>query len=313
MDIPLSLPQSWLDNSKPGVISTLGEPCEPFGELSFFKMIDVFYDKAYALDEDGATSFILNGITELSELRAAVLACRQFEKPVIVILGIDSDADETIGGKELGYLITLQSLGITAIGFEMDPGSDPAEVRDITEEIMKFSSIPIYVKLDESNAYPVAIKKYEKYSKVVFDCAGLDGQRLEAVNKIISELSPVDTQPEDTSFVAANHLQAFFLNPEHITFSPPIDIECDMADELIDFDDEVYDVINVEINFHDDGFRLSQNLHWLELPVMFTAQTAEDLRMALYYYNGRALVDSKCPVDKESLREISDYFGAIVY
>ena len=83
---------------------------------------------------------------------------------------------------------------------------------------MKFSSIPIYVKLDESNAYPVAIKKYEKYSKVVFDCAGLDGQRLEAVNKIISELSPVDTQPEDTSFVAANHLQAFFLNPEHITF-----------------------------------------------------------------------------------------------
>ena len=110
MDIPLSLPQSWLDNSKPGVISTLGEPCEPFGELSFFKMIDVFYDKAYALDEDGATSFILNGITELSELRAAVLACRQFEKPVIVILGIDSDADETIAVKSLVTLSPFKAL-----------------------------------------------------------------------------------------------------------------------------------------------------------------------------------------------------------
>ena len=62
MDIPLPLPRLWGENTNPAVITTIGEPCEPFGELSFFKMIDVFYDKAYALDEDGATSFLLKGI-----------------------------------------------------------------------------------------------------------------------------------------------------------------------------------------------------------------------------------------------------------
>ena len=313
MDIPLPLPQMWLTNDKPGVISTLGEPCEPFGELSFFKMIDVFHDKAYTLDEEGATSFILRGINELSELRAAALACRQFEKPVIVILSLDAEADETIGGKELGYLITLQNLGISAIGFEAESEILDEKIMEIAAEIMKFSSIPLYVKLNEHNAYPVRIKSFSNFNAVVFDCTGLDGQRLETVGKVTSEFEVKGSEAEDTSFVAANHLQAFFLNPEHITFSPPIDIECDMADELIDFDDEVYDVINVEINLHDDAFRLSQNLHWLELPVMFTAQTAEDLRMALYYYNGRALVDSKCPIEDDELEEMCRFFGAILY
>lgn len=313
MDIPLPLPRLWGENTKPAGISTLGEPCEPFGELSFFKMIDVFYDKAYVFDEGGATSFVLSGITELSELRAAVLACRQFDKPVIAVLEIDSEADETAGGKELGYLVTLQNLGLSAIGFDVTPESDPEEVRRIAQEIMRYSKIPLYVRLDGENAYPVFLRKFQDCRSVVFDCSALDENRFEAVNKVVSEFAPPKTGGGDDSFVAANHRQAFFLNPEHITFSPAIDIECDMAEELIDFDDEAYDVIAVEINSHDDGFHLSQNLHWLELPVMFRAQTEEALRMALCYYNGRALVDSECFIDDGNLRKIAGEYGAIVY
>ena len=313
MDSPIPLPRLWSENNKPGIITTLGEPCEPFGELSFFKMIDVFYDKAYALEEEGATAFVLKGISELSELRAAVLACRKFEKPVIAVLDIDSDTEETSGGKELGYLITLENLGLDAVGFSVIDERERAETLDVVKYILKYLNIPLYISLNENNAFLGYLKNFEEVKNVVFDCSLLDKNRVEAVKKYLSEMEFSASETEDTSFVAANHLQAFFLNPEHITLSQPIDIQCDMADELIDFDDEVYDVITVEINTHDDGFHLSQNLHWLELPVMFRADTEEALRMALCYYNGRALVDSTCSIDEENLREICDEFGAIIY
>lgn len=313
MDSPIPLPRLWSENKNPAIITTLGEPCEPFGELSFFKMIDVFYDKAYALDEEGATAFILKGINELSELRAALLACRKFEKPVIAVLDIDSDTDETSGGKELGYLITLQNLGLDAVGFSVIDESEAEETLDVVKYIMGYAQIPLYVCLNEKNAYLSYMKSFEGVSRVVFDCSELSENRVEAVKKYLSEMKAEVREEEDTSFVAANHLQAFFLNPEHLTLSHTIDIECDMADELIDFDDEFFDVIAVEINSHDDGFHLSQNLHWLELPVMFRADTIEALRMALCYYNGRALVDSTCSIDDEDLEEICHEFGAIIY
>lgn len=313
MDIPLPLPRLWGENTNPAVITTIGEPCEPFGELSFFKMIDVFYDKAYALDEDGATSFVLKGITELSELRAAVLACRKFDKPVVVILDIDADTDETLGGKELGYLITLQNLGIDAVGFSLIDESEREETLEVVKYIMGYAEVPLYVSLNENNAFYTYVKSFEAFADVVFDCTRLSENALEAVRNYVSQMSFLKPEKESTAFVAANHLQAFFLNPEHLTLSPEIDIECDMAEELIDFDDESFDVITVLLNAHDDGFHLSQNLHWLELPVMFRAETEEALRMALCYYNGRALVDSTCSLDEEFLKDICEEYGAILY
>lgn len=313
MDIPLPLPRLWGENTNPAVITTIGEPCEPFGELSFFKMIDVFYDKAYALDVEGATSFLLKGISELSELRAAVLACRKFDKPVVVILDIDADTDETLGGKELGYLITLQKLGIDAVGFSVIDEDEREETLEVVRYIMDYAEVPLYVSLNENNAFYTYVKGFEVFSDVVFDCTRLSENALEAVRNYVSQMSFLKPEKERTAFVAANHLQAFFLNPEHLTLSPEIDIECDMAEELIDFDDESFDVITVLLNAHDDGFHLSQNLHWLELPVMFRAETEEALRMALCYYNGRALVDSTCSLDEEFLKDICEEYGAILY
>lgn len=316
MDIPIQMPQILGADFKPAEISTLGEPCEPFGELSFFKMMDVFFNKAYAFEEDGANAFLLKDITELFELRAAVLACRRLEVPVIPILNIDSDTEENVFGKELGYLITLQSLNISAIGFEVNPDSDLDDVYYIVKDILKFSEVPLYIKLTDkmdSGNLPLKIKRFLDLCQVTFDCSGLSDEKVQIVKEAIEKYAPVDREKEDTSMVAANHVQAFFLNPEQITLSPAIDIGYDMAEELLDFDDELYNVITVEINTHDDGFYLSQNLHWLELPVMFKADTEEALRMALCYYHGRALVDSTSLIDSENIKSLAKEFGAIMY
>ncbi len=298
-----------------GELSSLGEPCEPFGELSFFKMIDVFYDKAYALDEEGCDGFLLEDMESLTELRAAVIACRRLEKPVAVMLEIKDEDCDTMGGIALAWLITLQEMGVCSFGIKAAEDCPRQVAEDLCSQLYPYAKVPIFARLEAGKVIVSDIRRLISLGVGGFDCRGVSPAELDIVRIELdrADLESKKAEKEDTSFVAANDRQAFFLNPENITFSPQIDIECDMADELVDFEDEAFDCISVLITTHDDGFRFSQNVHFLGLPIMFSAQSEETLRMALEYYNGRALVDSQCGIDADRLSRIASEFGAIIY
>lgn len=299
---------------KTGEITTLGEPCEPFGELSFFKMIDVFYDKAYALSEDGCELFVLEGMSSLAELRAASLACRRLEKPIVVMLDAGITDSDSMGGSELAFLITLQQLGISAFGLKPSHDCKNDEVAGLFRQLYPYASIPLYAKLPTGKVLFGEVRELISSGAEGFDCRELGPAEQEIIR---IELEKAENAPkrakEDISFIAANEEQAFFLSHDSITFSPQIDVEYDMAGELVDFEDESYDCISLLISAHDDGFHFGQNMHFLTRPIMFTTDSPEALRMALHYYNGRALIDSQCAIDPDNLSEIAEEFGAIIY
>lgn len=315
MDTHLRLPEVICAEQNPGVISALGEPCEPFGELSFTKMMDVFSDKAYALEREGAKSFLLEDMCSLTELRAAVLACRERGLPVLAMITADDEDSEAQGGKALAKLVCLQELGIAAFGVR-DGGCGEDFLAELCREMYPFARVPLYARLsaaDMGEHLPERLKKLMDCGVESFGCLDFDTEQTERVRQVVQNYHPVLPEKQDTDFVAANEEQAFFLNPENMECSPAIDIEFDMADELIDFKDESYDVITVELKTHDDGFHFAQNGHFLKLPVLLRAQQPEVLRTALLYYNGRALLDSNSPVEREALDELAEEFGAIVY
>lgn len=309
------LPQLLTSEQNIGEISTLGEPCEPFGELSFFKMIDVFYDKAYALSEEGCELFLLEGMDSLAELRAAALACRRLEKPIVVLLDAKDDDSDSMGGSELAYLITLQQLGISAFGVKSTTDCPSSEIAGLFKQLYPYATVPLFAKLKAGKVLFSEVRELISSGAGGFDCreitpAEQEVARIELAKAVSEDMSD---RKEDISFIAANEEQAFFLSPESITFSPTIDVECDMAGELVDFEDEAYDCISLLISAHDDGFHFGQNMHFLTRPIMFSTDSAEILRMALHYYNGRALVDSKCGIDGDTLSDIAGEFGAIIY
>lgn len=305
-------PRSLTGEQTIGELTTLGEPCEPFGELSFFKMIDVFYDKAYALDEEGAEAFLLEGMDTMAEIRAAVLACRRLEKPIMVMLDVKDEDIDTMGGRELAYLISLQDIGVSAFGLRSEDGEC---LKELLKQLYPYSRIPLFVRPEAGKVIANEIRQFIACGVEMFDCRGISPaeQQVVKVETDRANFESMRSRKEDISFIAANEEQAFFLNPERISFSPQIDIECDMASELVDFEDESFDVISILIETFDDGFRFSQNMHYLSRPIMFSTTNAEALRMALQYYNGRALVDAKCGIEENELKEIADEFGAIVY
>lgn len=296
-----------------GELSSLGEPCEPFGELSFFKMIDVFYDKAHALDGDGCSAFLLEDMASLAELRAAVIACRRFGKPIAVMLSADGGDYGDRQSRELAWMITLQKMGVRAFGIKSSEGIDRLE--ELFRDLYPYAESVLFARLEHGNVKVSHLRRLIACGAECFDCRGISPAELEVVGIELkrADFGALLSEKEDTSFIAANDRQAFFLNPENITFSPQIDIECDMAEELVDFEDEAYDCISILITEHDDGFRFSQNVHFLTVPIIFSTSVEEALHMALEYYNGRALVDSRCGINEERLKAIADEFGAIVY
>lgn len=302
-------------NTSVGELSTLGEPCEPFGELSFYKMIDVFYDKAYALDEEGCEIFLIEGMDSLAEIRAAVFACRRLEKPIMVMLEVKDEDHDSLGGRELAFLISLQEMGVSAFGIKPSQDCPQEEIELLYKQLYPYATIPFFARLRAGKVIYSEIRRLMSLGVECFDCREITGAELDVLKIELSRgnFTSMLSLKEDISFIAANEQQAFFLNPENVTVSPQIDIECDMADELVDFDDESYDIISVLVSTHDDGFRFSQNVHYIDLPIMFSAGDTETLEMALQYYHGRAIVDSQCGIDRKELKELAKKYGAIVY
>lgn len=298
-----------------GELSTLGEPCEPFGELSFYKMIDVFYDKAYALDEEGCEMFLIEGMDSLSEIRAAVFACRRLEKPIMVMLEVKDEEQDSLGGRELAFLVSLQEMGVSAFGIKPSENSSAEDIEILYRQLYPYATIPFFARLKAGRVMYSEIRRLMSLGVECFDCREITGAELDVMKIEVAkaDFNAMLSLKEDISFIAANEQQAFFLSPENVSVSPQIDIECDMADELVDFEDETYDIISVLVTTHDDGFRFSQNVHYIDLPIMFSAGDTETLEMALQYYHGRAIIDSQCGIDRKDLKELAKKYGAIIY
>ncbi len=314
-DSRLSVPRLINESLNVGVLTTLGELCEPFGELSFYKMRDVFYDKAYEMNEEGTELFLIEDMEELSEIRAAVLACRKLKKPIIVMLKVKDEELDSLGGRELAYLISLQDLGLSAFGIKPFDGCPAEDMERLYKQLYPYAKIPIFTRLSAGKVMYSEIKKLLSLGVECFDCREISRAEQDVVSVELkkADFTSMLSLKEDISFIAANEEQAFFLNPESVSVSQQIDIECDMADELVDFEDESFDIINILVTTHDDGFRFSQNVHYISLPIMFSARDEDTLRMALEYYHGRAIIDSQCGIDRKELKELAKEFGAIIY
>ena len=111
---------------------------------------------------------------------------------------------------------------------------------------------------------------------------------------------------------AAGEKQVFYLDGG-IEFSDPILCQSDMADEIIQLEHQGEEAICVQPETADDGYNISlNNANLTMLPVVFLSDDEEALDNALFYYNGRAMVDSRSLIPEERLEEIAGRYGAVV-
>lgn len=324
----VSISRSAVNNSVliGGDMSPTGFFIEPFGEISFSEILDIYKEQAAALKNSGVNFILCETMMSLWECRAALIAAKETELPVFVTVTIDDHGRTVSGSDVLSCLITLQAMGADAFGINCSQGPDA--MLPFISLLRQHAKIPIIAKPNAGIPNPQSPSGYDLSPKemaskigllldagasIVGGCCGTTPEHIKELRAVVDSFRTPAAEPvEEDIVIAANETDTFFIS-EIAEISPPISCEIDMSDALIDIADEGYDIILINIATPDDAYHFGLNAHMAKLPVMFNAADAESLDNALKFYQGRALVDSKCDIDEESVRKIAEKYGAVIY
>lgn len=126
-------------------IGPIGELVEPMGKLTFDEAYEIFKRQVIQGVKSGADLILIETMTDLYETKAAVLAAKENSSlPVIATMSFEQDHRTFTGCLPSSMAITLQGLGVDALGINCSLG--PSEIYPIVEELMKYTDIPVLVQ-----------------------------------------------------------------------------------------------------------------------------------------------------------------------
>lgn len=284
-----------------GLITPSRLICEPYGETSFTELIDEFAEKAFALKKTGVCGFLICGMETLWEARGAVLGCLKTSLPIYVVFKTGDDGITENDCPAVGAMITLQELGIAGFGISSDNRAE------IIAELAAYAKVPLIAAKSGFTAEEIA----DACTAGATIFAGDFKDEDVPPETCITNAPIPEEQPEE--ILLAGEISAYFLTPDNIESSEPIECSVDMSDELLELSDTSLDVITVQVNTADDAYHFGLNAHMAALPVMFRSDSPIALKAALLCYHGRAMIDSNCEIDEDTLNEIAKKYGAVIY
>ncbi len=126
-------------------IGPIGQLLEPLGTLSFDEAYDTFREMAEAGAEAGADLIVLETMSDLTEVKAAVLAAKEHtDLPVWVTMTFEATGRTFLGVTVAAMALTLTGLGVDALGFNCSLG--PKELLPLAEELRQWTSLPLILK-----------------------------------------------------------------------------------------------------------------------------------------------------------------------
>lgn len=297
-----------------GTVGPSGLFVPPHGESDFDDIYDGYREQIRALDEAGADFLLLDGLSSLSDLRAALLAARTTGLPVITLMSVDSDGHTMTGGSLLPELITLQAMGADAVGL-----SCPAEP-ELAEQFRRaqqHAAVPFAVRLETGSLSPrelaeAAVPFLKAGVRILGTGIGAGPEHVAALAALMKEFGPSELPEEPDCDAAAIESEAFFLGDD-IVLSEPIRCTSSLADDLIDLDDEQVTAALVDVTGMDDAVLLGAAGGMTRLPIAVHADSPTVLDAALRYFQGRLIVDSDCQIERETLEPLAAKYGAVIY
>lgn len=191
-------------------IGPLGEMMEPSGPLKFETAYETFKEIIIAGASQGADLIIFETMTDLYELKAAILAASEnSDLPILTTMTFEANGRTFTGVPPVCFAKLADRLGVTALGVNCSLG--PVELYPIVEELSKHTNLPLIVKANAGLPDPVT-GKYDLTSEVFADamsklsnlgvkyfggCCGTDPVYISEMKNAISDLvyTP-NTNPE---------------------------------------------------------------------------------------------------------------------
>ena len=126
-------------------IGPIGELLEPMGTLSFENAYELYREMVVCGECSGADLIVFETMTDLYEVKAAVLAAKENTKlPVFVTMTFEENGRTFTGCTIESMACTLEGLGVDAIGINCSLG--PKEIFPFAEQLSRRTSLPLIIK-----------------------------------------------------------------------------------------------------------------------------------------------------------------------
>ena len=311
-----------------GNLSTAGITLGPESERTFSELMGAYTEQAEALKAAGADYFLIETMTSLTDIRAAVLACRKQQLPILACVTVDENGITASGTSALTCLVVLQELGASAFG--LNCSLSPAEMAPIFEELSAFTKIPLIAQpaasmpaLRERAGFSLTPEEFANQFIPLFQagvtiaggCCGTTPAHIAALRHAMDrfDFSSVTRPHHHRELVLTSVHETFCYELDMLEFSPTLHPSSDMTDAFMEIEQESYDVISVEVETPDEALSFAENDHMAELPVSFLSSDELALKTALLLYSGRAMVDTRSELDPKTLKQIAYKYGAVLY
>lgn len=307
-------------------IGPLGELLEPVGTLTFEEAYEAFAELVNIAKECGADLTAVETMTDLYEVRAAVLAVKEnSDMPVIVSMTFEENERTFTGVSIEAMAMTLEGLGVDAMGMNCSLG--PVEILPMAQKLRSLTSIPVFAKPNAglpdpaTGEYDITCRQFIDTMKQYVDCginmvggccgttpdyiAGLAAYRDSLTEKPAAQQAEKQQLKvcSSTDVVTVDHVSVIGerINPtgkkrlKQALLDEDFDYILAQAIEQIDAGAEILDV-NVGVPSLDEADMLPKVVKKLQsitgLPLQIDSSNPKAIEAALRVYNGKPIVNS---------------------
>ncbi len=195
-------------------VGPIGELLEPAGALKFEEAYEVFRQIMVAGWQAGADAILVETMTDLYELKAAVLAAKE-NTPLPILTSMTFEAGgRTFTGCTVEALAMLaEGMGVDGVGINCSLG--PAEIYPLAERLCKVTNLPVFVKPNAGLPDPAtgtydidpqqfceALVRYQELGvSAVGGCCGTTPEYIAQLHKAFCNMTPVRRKPAHYSAV----------------------------------------------------------------------------------------------------------------
>lgn len=138
-----------------------GKLLEPYGDLPFEEAISLYAQIVQAGSEAGCDCVLVETMSDVYELKAAVLAAKEHcELPILATVILDEGGKLLTGGGIPAVVALLEGLGVSALG--LNCGLGPDQMAPLVAQLARHASIPLMLN-------PNAGLPREEAGRTVFD------------------------------------------------------------------------------------------------------------------------------------------------
>ena len=208
-------------------VGPVGQLMEPLGPLTFQEAYEMFRRQMAAGEKAGADLIIVETMSDIYEVKAALLAAREHTNlPVILSLTYQADGRTFTGTDPVTATLALQGMEPDALGLNCSMG--PRELLPVAEKILRYSKLPVIVQanaglpeiIDEETVYTITPEEYVESVTAMLDlgvgiiggCCGTDPEFIRQICQAAQGRKPIPPRPEKCSAVTSATRTVFLDN-----------------------------------------------------------------------------------------------------